>query len=322
MKKFDVELLLDRKLSYPIEDQVTDNIKIIQYQHDNRLHSAIVTVDAEWHDLNTYIHTIYLVVPRYLGSMTSNTILILIPFLSFIFAVTLIFIPFEAEAICLTSGNSTFCYTPLPYMITNLSLMEISTPSTGTVGGGTILDLTIPLDSFTKDLFYSDFLIGISDNKEVIMVSTFCPIMECVLDLDKALAKGVDSLSTDSNMTGGILYTNVVHGKAFRVVLEGENAMIQVKPTGKSTEEDFKKIALLEAGTVLSDPNQPIPTTKAKDIRSTEPRPAVPEWIKNNAKWWSEGLITEEEFVSGIEWLINNGIIRIVSIGIGEEGVQ
>ena len=37
----------------------------------------------------------------------------------------------------------------------------------------------------------------------------------------------------------------------------------------------------------------------------------VPTWIKNNAGWWGEGLISDTEFVNGIQYLINNGIIRI-----------
>ena len=37
----------------------------------------------------------------------------------------------------------------------------------------------------------------------------------------------------------------------------------------------------------------------------------VPEWIKSNAEWWSEGQITDEEFVSGIKFLIENGVIVI-----------
>jgi len=37
----------------------------------------------------------------------------------------------------------------------------------------------------------------------------------------------------------------------------------------------------------------------------------IPSWIKNNAKWWSEGLISDEEFVKGIEFLITNGIINV-----------
>ena len=37
----------------------------------------------------------------------------------------------------------------------------------------------------------------------------------------------------------------------------------------------------------------------------------VPDWIKNNAKWWAEGLIGEDDFVNGIKWLVEHGIIRV-----------
>ena len=38
---------------------------------------------------------------------------------------------------------------------------------------------------------------------------------------------------------------------------------------------------------------------------------SIPEWVKNNAKWWSEGSIGNEDFVKGIEYLIENGIIKV-----------
>ena len=37
----------------------------------------------------------------------------------------------------------------------------------------------------------------------------------------------------------------------------------------------------------------------------------IPEWVKNNAAWWSEDIISEKEFLSGIEYLVNNGIIQV-----------
>lgn len=37
----------------------------------------------------------------------------------------------------------------------------------------------------------------------------------------------------------------------------------------------------------------------------------LPSWIKNNAKWWADGLISEREYVQSIEYLINQGIIKI-----------
>ena len=39
----------------------------------------------------------------------------------------------------------------------------------------------------------------------------------------------------------------------------------------------------------------------------------IPDWIKNNAGWWADGLIDDNSFVSGIQWLITNGIMTIPS---------
>jgi len=46
-----------------------------------------------------------------------------------------------------------------------------------------------------------------------------------------------------------------------------------------------------------------IPTSLAQD--------AVPSWIKNNAGWWADGMIPDDAFVSGLQWLISNGIMKI-----------
>ncbi len=37
----------------------------------------------------------------------------------------------------------------------------------------------------------------------------------------------------------------------------------------------------------------------------------IPDWIKNNAKWWSGGQIKDSEFLKGIEYLVQKNIIHI-----------
>ena len=44
---------------------------------------------------------------------------------------------------------------------------------------------------------------------------------------------------------------------------------------------------------------------------TTEPEVSIPDWIKNNAGWWADGLIDDTSFVSGIQWLISNGIVSV-----------
>jgi hypothetical protein len=38
---------------------------------------------------------------------------------------------------------------------------------------------------------------------------------------------------------------------------------------------------------------------------------SIPEWVKNNAKWWSDGSISEGEYLKSLEYLITKGIINI-----------
>ena len=37
----------------------------------------------------------------------------------------------------------------------------------------------------------------------------------------------------------------------------------------------------------------------------------IPSWIKNNAKWWSTGKISDENFLNGIKYLIVNSMINV-----------
>ena len=47
-----------------------------------------------------------------------------------------------------------------------------------------------------------------------------------------------------------------------------------------------------------------VPNSSAQDAQ-------IPNWIKNVAGWWASGVISENEFVTGIEYLINNNIILL-----------
>ena len=46
-------------------------------------------------------------------------------------------------------------------------------------------------------------------------------------------------------------------------------------------------------------------------IGDKKPTSSIPAWIKNNAGWWASGQIPDSAFVSGLQWLITNGIMTI-----------
>lgn len=37
----------------------------------------------------------------------------------------------------------------------------------------------------------------------------------------------------------------------------------------------------------------------------------VPTWVKKNAKWWHDGSVGDKDFVQGIQYLIQKGIMKI-----------
>ncbi|CDI05460.1 exported hypothetical protein [Candidatus Nitrosotenuis uzonensis] len=49
---------------------------------------------------------------------------------------------------------------------------------------------------------------------------------------------------------------------------------------------------------------------------------SVPSWIKNNAGWWSEGKITDSEFTTGLEFLIEHKVLKIPPTQAGTGGTK
>jgi hypothetical protein len=55
------------------------------------------------------------------------------------------------------------------------------------------------------------------------------------------------------------------------------------------------------------------PTKKPAFLQQIDGEKPIPYWIKNNAEWWSEDKINDDDFISGIEYLVNQRIINISS---------
>jgi len=53
--------------------------------------------------------------------------------------------------------------------------------------------------------------------------------------------------------------------------------------------------------------NIPVLPEQSSDVADQK----IPDWIRNNAIWWSEGAISEDDFVNGIEFLVQKGIVRV-----------
>jgi len=52
---------------------------------------------------------------------------------------------------------------------------------------------------------------------------------------------------------------------------------------------------------------------------ATEIQEKIPDWVKNNAKWWATGSITDRDYAKGIQHLINENIILLPNISPAEK---
>ena len=37
----------------------------------------------------------------------------------------------------------------------------------------------------------------------------------------------------------------------------------------------------------------------------------IPDWIRNNAKWWAEGSISDDDYLKGLQYLVQQGILKV-----------
>ncbi len=109
----------------------------------------------------------------------------------------------------------------------------------------------------------------------------------------------------------------IFEGKV-RFVLEESDKGVLIKPGGKIffKYEDrtlpsgytTNRLEITSNATVvdLIDP-QKIPENEKESTGPTE----IPNWVKNNARWWSQDEISDSNFVLGIQFLIEERIIQI-----------
>jgi phosphate transport system substrate-binding protein len=63
-------------------------------------------------------------------------------------------------------------------------------------------------------------------------------------------------------------------------------------------------------GEILWKYEGPVKTTETKtETKTTEYQ--IPDWIRNNAKWWADGLITDQDYIKGLQYLISQGILKV-----------
>jgi len=100
-----------------------------------------------------------------------------------------------------------------------------------------------------------------------------------------------------------------------RVFIPSQGAFridVLVYGTGINYEQTYAGIGsgLIEVGPAGVTPT-PIDKQPTDEI-------SIPDWVRNNAGWWSDGAITDNDFASGIEFMIKESIIKVPGTSSGQ----
>jgi len=83
---------------------------------------------------------------------------------------------------------------------------------------------------------------------------------------------------------------------------------LEIDPDNKVTQNHLISLENLKKKYSLNVFENP---TKKPDFLKMMEESTIPSWIKNNAGWWADDKINDSDFISGIEYLIENKIIKV-----------
>jgi plastocyanin len=63
--------------------------------------------------------------------------------------------------------------------------------------------------------------------------------------------------------------------------------------------------------TITSIQTHPQSSNNMNKTQSPNHTTQIPNWIRNNAKWWHDNVISDSDFEKGIQYLIQQGIIQV-----------
>ena len=83
---------------------------------------------------------------------------------------------------------------------------------------------------------------------------------------------------------------------------------LEIDPDNKVTQNYLTSLENLKRKYSLNVFENP---TKKPDFLKIMEKNIIPSWIKNNAGWWADNKINDNDFISGIEYLIDGKIIEV-----------
>jgi hypothetical protein len=173
----------------------------------------------------------------------------------------------------------------------------------------------VPKGKTTENGFSTTFENGYKASvlwKQAYGAGTVIPFQITFFDNNGELVKDINYAILVKDPTGEVIYQNLGdETKPYRGVKASEGIdtqQIYIQSEG------IHSMSLALTGTGITEwESFVISETQFEIGKSGElsVKTSIPDWIKNNAGWWADGLIDDNSFVSGIQWLISNNVMTI-----------
>jgi len=179
----------------------------------------------------------------------------------------------------------------------------------------------VPKGQTTENGFSTTFENGYKANvvwKQVYGAGSEIPFEITFFDPEGNLVKDINYAISVLDPNGETIYSNVGDGTTSYIGIKASEGIDTQKIFIGSKGMHSMTLALTGTGFtnwesyVISETLFEV--GKAGELIVPTPPPvetSIPAWIKNNAGWWADGQIDDGSFVSGIQWLISNGIMTI-----------
>lgn len=164
--------------------------------------------------------------------------------------------------------------------------------------------------SFLKGIEYlvDNLIIQIPPNRQITPNSGLLQLDKFAYELPKRSGTTEVNVSGKfENWSGGSVYIEITRP-------DGEVDNMSTKSTGK-----FEFVYVIKSDFPLGNYQLSAKSVNVQlgmvsfklNAKADEHEKSVPAWVRNNAGWWAEGQIDNGSFVSGLQFLIKEGIIKV-----------
>jgi len=185
---------------------------------------------------------------------------------------------------------------------------------------GTTPQVFIPpygkINNYTFDAMYENKITLLSAN--TLTYHTVYPSSSAIHRFPATVATGFISIGngTSHRLTNNEIFTNIqnsLHDYGFAIVTISFQDYAMNNGTVTQNEPDPQQIQQL--GSLIDElRNNGLKIVTIRGIGNEEIPNLIPSWIKNNAGWWANGQISDSDFISGIQYMIQKHIIVIQNL--------